>query len=173
MGKTAKREALEEMGIADRVGDSKLDLVLYGLAGARRVLFGGVHSKASLAERVADDVPCSRAMMEAGYASVLWTFDAKDYPPRDLTNRGELGTPDSPTTKRELIERDGAFDAAFVYNTRATPSAPGTKHPVVVSSMMPDEDPLPTYVAKRWREFAEARATPDRTGGGSQPRLGL
>ena len=91
LGKSAKREALEETGIADRIGDSKLDLVLYGLAGDRRVLFGGIHSKASLAERVADDVPCSRAMMAEGFMSVLWTFDAKDYPPRDMTNRGELG----------------------------------------------------------------------------------
>ena len=172
LGKKAKREALEEMRIADRIGDSKLDLVLYGLLDDRRVIFGGIHSKASLAERVADDVPCSRAMMGEGYLSVLWTFDAKDYPPRDLVNRGELGTPESPTTKRELVERDRAFDAAFVYNMRATPSEKGTEHPVIVSSMTYGDDPLPTYVARRWREF-RAGLTPGEKGAPPPTPLGL
>ena len=170
LGRKAKKAALEEIGISDRIGDSKLDLVLYGLVDDRRVLFGGIHSKASLAERVADDVPCSRAMMAEGYVSVLWTFDAKDYPPRDLTNRGELGSPESPTTKRELIERDEAFDAAFVYNTRALPSLNGVDHPVVVSSLRPDDDPLPRYILRRWNEFRDALGA---TGTGERPRTPL
>ena len=172
LGTRAKEEALEEMGIADRVGNSELDLVLYGLLDDRRMIFGGIHSKASLAERPAGDVPCSRAMMGEGYLSVLWTFDAKDDPPRNLINRGELGTPDSPTTKRELVERDRAFDAAFVYNTRATPSEPGTEHPILVSSLKPGDDPLPPYIARRWREF-RAGLTPGEKGAPPPTPLGL
>lgn len=50
----AKAGALAEMGLAGIVGDSKLDVVLYGTSGLSEVLFGGVHCKASLAERVPD-----------------------------------------------------------------------------------------------------------------------
>lgn len=150
----AKELALNEMGIAGRVGKAKLDIALYGLHRGDRVIFGGIHSKASLAERVADDVPCSRAMMEAGLLSVLWTFDAKDYPPRDLTNKGEFGTPETPSTKRDLIERGGAFDVCFSYNTRTLPSnasTPSGKR--IFSSSLRQTDPLPRYVAAFWQRF--------------------
>ncbi|MBE2185403.1 MAG: hypothetical protein IAE99_01350 [Rhodothermales bacterium] len=149
-----KKSALNEMGIAGHVGKAKLDIALYGLHGGRRIIFGGIHSKASLAERVADDVPCSKAMMETGLLSVLWTFDAKDYPPRDLTNRGELGTPQTPSTKRDLIERDGAFDVCFSYNTRTFPSQPNTASGKrIFSSPLLLADPLPGYVSDFWQQF--------------------
>lgn len=60
-------QALHEMGIADRVGNSKLDIAIEGQCeDGRWVIAGGAHSKASIAERIADDVPASRAMMDAG-----------------------------------------------------------------------------------------------------------
>jgi BsaWI restriction endonuclease type 2 len=90
----------------------------------RLVIFGGVHVKASLAERVSDDVPASRAMMGAGYYSPLWTLDVKSFPPPrgDLINRGELGSPANPSVKRGYIEEHGEFDACYSANARSVPS---------------------------------------------------
>lgn len=63
-----KRQAIEAMGLGALVGDSKLDIVLdVQTASGIRQVFGGVHVKASLAERVSDDVPCSRGMMSKGF----------------------------------------------------------------------------------------------------------
>jgi hypothetical protein len=117
-----KRAALAEMGIQGVVGADKLDVGLF-LADTRQV-FGGVHVKASLAERVSDDVPCSRAMMKNGFFSPLWTLDVKSFPPPhgDLVNRGELGTPTTPSEKRKYIELHGDFDHLFSANARTVPS---------------------------------------------------
>ena len=59
--------AFSEMGIVDRVGRSKLDIALIGRCSddTWRV-FGGAHVKASLAERISDDVPASVAMQVKG-----------------------------------------------------------------------------------------------------------
>jgi hypothetical protein len=76
------KAALKELEIDGRVGGSKLDMVLrVRVAEGVWAAFGGVHVKASLAERVSDDVPCSRAMMASGYFSPLWTLDVKSFPP--------------------------------------------------------------------------------------------
>ena len=116
------------MGLTGKVGDSKLDLVLYGNHEGKKVVFRGVHSKASLAERVSDDVPCSEAMMKQGFASFLYTFDSKSFPPPagDLVNRGEMGTKEQPSDKRKYIEEHGSFDACFSYNLRTIPSLEST-----------------------------------------------
>jgi len=45
------------MGLADTVGSAKLDVALYKTSPGSSQIFGGVHVKASLAERVSDDVP--------------------------------------------------------------------------------------------------------------------
>lgn len=123
-----RNEALTEMGIKSLVGDSKLDLALYGTHKGRRVIFGGIHSKSSLAERVSDDVPCSEHMMKKGFTSILFTFDAKSFPPPtgDLKNYGELGTIAEPSDKRKYIEEHGSFDACFSYNLRSVPSGAHT-----------------------------------------------
>jgi hypothetical protein len=59
MSRPKKRGALAAMNIQDVVGSDKLDIALY--LDDTDSIFGGVHVKASLAERVSDDVPCSRA----------------------------------------------------------------------------------------------------------------
>lgn len=120
-----RSEALQYMGIGGEVGDSKLD-VLLSLTdqwGAKSV-FGGVHVKASLAERVSDDVPCSRAMQKRGLFSPLFTLDVKSFPPPhgDLVNRGELGTPAAPSEKRKYVENHGDFDNCYSGNFRSQPS---------------------------------------------------
>jgi len=153
-----KKAALQEMGLVGQVGDSKLDLVLVGTADSgERVVFGGIHAKASLAERVSDDVPCSEAMMRAGYWSCLFTFDAKSFPPPsgDLVNRGELGTEDSPSDKRKYITEHGSFSACVCYNTRSTPSPSITPsgRKIFVSTMRPDDDPLPGLILDAWTDF--------------------
>ncbi len=121
------KAALQEMGIHEEVGGSKLDLSIRTAA----TLIGGIHAKASLAERVSDDVPASTAMMRRGYLSALVTLDVKSFPPswnvsdaRAYQNRGELGTPQQPSDKRMYIESHGSFDLCVSYNTR-TVSSPG------------------------------------------------
>jgi hypothetical protein len=123
-----KVEALEEMGLTGTVGNSKLDVALYTIEGRTRRIFGGVHVKASLAERVSDDVPASRAMMERGFWSPLWTLDVKSFPPPtgDLINRGELGSIAVPSDKRRYVEEHGAFDNCYTANARSRPSGATT-----------------------------------------------
>jgi len=152
-----RKSALKEMCIDGEVGGSKLDIALYGKIGAKRVIFGGIHAKLSLAERVSDDVPCSVAMMKKGMVSYLLTLDAKSFPPPtgDLVNRGELGSMTSPSDKRNYIELHGSFDACFSYNLRTVPSngktASGRK--IYVSTFNPAADRLPAEIVTAWKAF--------------------
>jgi transcriptional regulator with XRE-family HTH domain len=152
-----KAKALQEMGLKGKVGDSKLDVVLYGEDQGRLKLFGGIHCKASLAERVSDDVPCSVAMMRGGYYSVLYTFDSKSFPPPqgDLVNRGELGSHTQPSDKRKYIEEHGSFDACFSYNLRSNPSVLPTRSgkQIYVCSLRPQDDLFPSHVLAAWFRF--------------------
>jgi hypothetical protein len=127
ISKPKKVAALKAMGIAGVVASDKLDVGLF--IDDMDKIFGGVHVKASLAERVSDDVPCSRAMMQNGGFSPLWTLDVKSFPPPhgDLVNRGELGTPDAPTEKRRYVEEHGDFDHLFSGNARTVASKKETK----------------------------------------------
>lgn len=152
-----KASALNEMGIRGKVGGSKLDIALYGTSGDNQIIFGGIHAKASLAERVSDDVPCSEAMMQKGLFSYLVTFDAKSFPPPngDLVNRGELGTLEAPSDKRAYIESHGSFNACFSYNLRTVASGAKTKsgRKIFVSTFNPQIDPLPAEIVKAWSGF--------------------
>src|SRR5229473_1602130 len=80
IGAAERKAALDEMGIAETVGAAKLDMTLHINDQDRWIIFGGIHVKASLAERVSDDIPASRAMMAAGYLSPLWTLECKVFP---------------------------------------------------------------------------------------------
>jgi transcriptional regulator with XRE-family HTH domain len=155
-----RASALGDMAIQSQVGGSKLDLALYGTVDGRKVIFGGIHAKASLAERVSDDVPCSEAMMRNGYCSYLVTLDAKSFPPPkgNLVNIGEFGTPDVPSDKRHYIERHGSFDACFSYNLRTVPSALTTPsgRRIFVSTFNPQTDPLPAAILAAWNSYLGA-----------------
>ncbi|SDE13409.1 BsaWI family type II restriction enzyme [Aquimonas voraii] len=157
-----KNKFLTEMGLADQVaGGSKLDICLYGMGRNGPTPFAGVHAKASLAERVSDDKPCSERMMAAGFKSYLFTFDAKSFPPPtgDLQNLGELGTPSKPSDKRSYIEKHGSFDACFSYNTRTVPSGPATESgKKVYTSRFDDSDALLTTVIDDWRTWRKSRS---------------
>ncbi|HMG74909.1 MAG TPA: BsaWI family type II restriction enzyme [Pyrinomonadaceae bacterium] len=129
IGAAEKKKALADMGIQATVGAAKLDMTLHLDAGQnQRVIFGGVHVKASLAERVSDDIPASRAMMAAGYFSPLWTLDVKSFPPPrgDLINRGEFGSLMTPSEKRRYVEEHGEFHACYTANSRSIPSIAAT-----------------------------------------------
>jgi hypothetical protein len=129
IGAPEKKKALADMGIQATVGAAKLDMTLHLDDGQnQRVMFGGVHVKASLAERVSDDIPASRAMMAAGYFSPLWTLDVKSFPPPrgDLINRGEFGSLTTPSEKRRYIEEHGEFHACYTANSRSIPSLAAT-----------------------------------------------
>ena len=145
------------MGLTGKVGDSKLDVALYGRIDNRFLIFGGVHSKASLAERVSDDVPCSEAMMRKGFKSFLYTFDSKSFPPPhgDLINRGKLGRHEQPSDKRKYIEEHGSFDACFSYNLRSNPSKGDTSSgkKIYVCSLKKDEDVFPDHIIDAWKQF--------------------
>jgi hypothetical protein len=162
-GKRAS-EVMTEMGIADRVGRSKLDVALEGICddGAYRV-FGGVHVKSSVAERIQDDVPASLAMMAAGYWSGFFTLDAKAFPPPhgDGVVRGELGLRSNPegALKRNYFEREGQFDNCYSYNLRTLPSVGETlsgKKIYVLSFSTPKPDQFMQDVIERWRQVKES-----------------
>jgi len=150
-----RNKFLIEMGLADQIaGRSKLDICLYGTGMQGLTPFGGVHSKASLAERVSDDKPCSEKMMASGFKSYLFTFDAKSFPPPtgNLENLGELGTLERPSDKRGYIEVHGSFDACFSYNSRTTPSGKRTQSgKKIYTSHFDQEDAFVKTVISDWR----------------------
>lgn len=160
ISKANKEEALSMLGLSDEVGGSKLDIALYGHHDGYDYIFGGIHVKASLAERVSDDVPCSEAMMKKGFSSYLFTLDAKSFPPPqgDLINRGELGSEASPSDKRKYIEEHGSFDACFSYNIRTNPSGSTTKSgkKIYASTFDPKQDPLPKIIITSWKKFKKS-----------------
>ena len=145
------KKAFELMGISGKVGDSKLDIAIIknytgGLLSIKNGnLVGGIHAKASLAERVSDDVPTSAEMMKHGYLSYLFTLDVKSFPisetvpeSRAYINKGELGTPTSPTDKRKYIEEHGSFNACFSLNMRTIPSPSKTLSGKMIYTIQPD-----------------------------------
>ena len=69
-------------GLNTNIRSTKVDLFLEGNTPYGWAVFGSIHVKASIAERIQDDVPASRAFMDAGFVSVVLTMDAKSYPLR-------------------------------------------------------------------------------------------
>lgn len=122
-----KERLLSTVRIRDRLESDKIDVLLTDGAGDAERFFGVVHVKASFAERRTDDVPMSRALIKAGYASPLWTMDCKSFPSVKPINRGELGEAlcrggDARSAKRKDIEKDGYFSACFSYNQNTLPT---------------------------------------------------
>lgn len=108
---------------------TKVDLFLEGQTIDGWGIFGAAHVKASIAERIQDDVPASRVLMGAGLMSIALTMDAKSYPPPhgNCVNYGELGGRsrgvEKERLKRNYVEVDGQFDGLFSFNLR-TPESP-------------------------------------------------
>ena len=108
---------------------TKVDLFLEKETTEGWRIFGAAHVKASIAERIQDDVPASQAFMAAGLVSIALTMDAKSFPPPhgDCVNYGELGGRSigvkKDRLKRNYVEVNGQFDGLFSFNLR-TPESP-------------------------------------------------
>ena len=133
LSKSSAEKALKEMKLTGKIEPSKMDIAIEGncdLQANEWRIFGVVHAKTSLAERIKDDAPASRIIMEHGFISVAATLDSKSFPPPhgDGINHGELGGRTFASglkenqPKRNYFERDGDFTSGYSYNLRTPPS---------------------------------------------------
>ena len=131
-------QALEEMGMKGTIAPSKMDIAIQGNCGsaeAKWKIFGVIHAKTSIAERIKDDAPASKFIMDKGFMSVLATLDSKSFPPPhgDGVNHGELGgrtfgqNRNGPQPKRDYFEVDGDFHFGYSFNLRTPPTVGETK----------------------------------------------
>lgn len=157
-------QLLLKLGITD-TKSTKVDLFLEGQRKEKWLVFGAAHVKSSIAERIQDDVPASRAFMERGLLSIALTMDAKSYPPPhgNCINYGELGGRslgiEKERLKRNYIETAGQFDALFSFNLRTPPSAeqtPSGKHIYTMSLHDKQPDQLVSFLAENWRAHISA-----------------
>ena len=78
----SRRTDAVAFGLVKRgLGSAKTDLVLEGSHAGKLHKFGVIHCKASIAERLTDDVPVSKALMRQGVWSAIATMDAQMFPP--------------------------------------------------------------------------------------------
>jgi hypothetical protein len=123
-------DLLSKLGFRGEIKKDKIDCVIEQFINSDWAMVAGVHIKASLAERIQDDVPASLALMKKKLLSIVVTLDSKSYPPPhgNGVNYGELGgrswadDKDKSRIKRQYIEEDGQFDALFSFNLRTPPS---------------------------------------------------
>jgi hypothetical protein len=134
LSKSSAQKALKEMKLDGKIEPSKMDIAIEGncdLQGNEWRIFGVIHGKTSLAERIKDDAPASRVIMEHGFISIAATLDSKSFPPPhgDGVNHGELGGRTFASglkenqPKRNYFEKDGDFTNGYSYNLR-TPESP-------------------------------------------------
>lgn len=140
---------------------SKVDLFIEGkLPSNNWLIFGAAHVKSSIAERIQDDAPASRKLMDAGLISIALTMDAKSYPPPHgpCINFGELGGRsegvEKERIKRDYVERSGQFDALFSFNLRTPASAgdtPSGKRIFRLGLADAQPDALVQFLTEAWR----------------------
>lgn len=158
-----RRHYIAQLAVADRLEADKMDVLLLGDNNGESRCFGVVHVKASFAERRTDDVPMSKALVDAGYCSPLWTMDCKSTPGGEPVNRGELGAPmadgaDKRSAKRKDIEDDGYFSACFSYNCRTRPTPPNqpARGRIYVCDFSdPSEDAFARFVVNGWKRVRD------------------
>ncbi len=147
-------------GLGPEAVPDKADVMLYGTYQGATALLGVVHVKASFAERRTDDVPMSRALIQAGFFSPLWTLDGKAHPSPEPINSGELGAvltpgvPDGRSDKRKDFEVQGSFTACFSYNTRTLPTPVGQADvaaPIVVCDFSNPDDAFSQAIIAAWQ----------------------
>ncbi len=156
---------MSELGIAETRA-TKVDLFLEGRHDDHWRIFGVAHVKSSIAERIQDDVPASRAFMERDLLSIALTMDAKSYPPPhgNCVNYGELGGRslgiEKERIKRGYIEVGGQFDGLFSFNLRTPPSEPKTpsgKRIYTMSLHDRSPDQLVKFLVEKWRSHTAER----------------
>lgn len=122
---------IERFGLTGVIAPSKIDIAIQGLCDdGLWHTFGIIHAKTSIAERVQDDAPASRAIIDKGFVSILATLDVKAFPPPhgDGVNRGELGMGNAVgkvMPKRNYVEVTGDFTNLYSFNLRS-PESPET-----------------------------------------------
>ena len=141
---------------------TKIDLFLEGNIKGDWHVFGAAHVKASIAERIQDDVPASLAFMNANLISIALTMDAKSYPPPhgDCINYGELGGRsigvEKEKLKRNYVENSGQFDGLFSFNLR-TPSSrentPSGKRIYTMSLSEKQPDQFVVFLKENWQSY--------------------
>lgn len=158
-----KHEILKKVKVKERLEADKIDVILTGRKDGEELFFGVVHVKASFAERRTDDVPMSKALVEAGYCSPLWTMDCKSTPANKPVNRGELGVTlqaekDSRSAKRKDIEEDAYFSACFSYNrnTAPTPLGQNAKARIFSCDFKSADDAFSQFILTAWQRFCSA-----------------
>lgn len=157
-----KRALASQFKVDGRLETDKIDVVLAGLKRGRRIPFGAVHVKASIAERRTDDVPLSDALVKAGYTSPMWTMDCKSTPAALPMNKGEMGAalrpgePDKRSAKRKDVEVDGFFSACFSYNrnTIPTPAGKQCKARIYGCDFSNVNDLFSRFIVNAWKAFA-------------------
>lgn len=156
----AEQLLAQATGVTERLEADKLDLALTGMVKGQETFFGAVHVKASFAERRTDDVPMSKALVDAGFVSPLWTMDCKATPSAKPVNKGELGKVKEPdkdrrSAKRKDIEDDGYFSGCFSYNlnTAPTPAAQQAVARVFVSDFSNPDDSFSRFIRAEWARF--------------------
>lgn len=154
-----KERLLKQLKISERLEADKVDVLITGEHKGVTHCFGVVHVKASFAERRTDDVPMSKALVDAGYVSPLWTMDCKSTPSAIPENRGELGdtkdaNSDPRSAKRKDIEDDGYFSACFSYNrnTKPTPAGQKAKAKVIVCDFRSPDDAFSQFIIQSWQK---------------------
>lgn len=160
---------LAQANVSDRLEADKADILLTGKIKGKEVFFGVVHVKASFAERRTDDVPMSKALVDGGYVSPLWTLDCKSTPSEKPFNKGELGVAkssgkDRRSAKRKDIEDDGYFSSCFSYNknTIPTPSNQQSKAKIFVCDFNDvSKDVFYKFIVERWNHFSAAYSDKD------------
>jgi len=149
-------------GIGADIRSTKVDLFLEGNHNENWIIFGAVHVKSSIAERIQDDVPASLAFMSRGLLSIALTMDAKSYPPPhgDCVNYGELGGRsvgiEKARIKRDYVEEHGQFDGLFSFNLRTPASGGATPSAKQIYSMSlhePQPDQLVRFLSEWWDRY--------------------
>lgn len=143
---------------------TKIDVFIEAVSNGEWQVFGAAHVKASIAERIQDDVPASNTFMDKGLVSIAVTMDAKSYPPPhgDCTNYGELGGRSANVPKdrikRDYVEVNGQFDGLFSYNLRTPPSphyTPSGKRIYTLSLSEPQPDQLVSFLIRKWADYSK------------------
>jgi hypothetical protein len=124
-----------------RPKDIDMFLQAIGPTGAPKI-FAALFPKVSYAERIRADEPASRALMSKGLWSATVTLDA----------RGELGSEDAPSVKRQTINA-GGFDACYSFNHQTL--AGGRIHVVDYGQKGRRNNPLVGGTIRAWRDRAE------------------
>lgn len=130
------RKLMKSLGLVLRAKD--VDMFLQGIREDGTVaIFGALFPKTSYAERIRADEGASRSLMAKGLWSATVTLDA----------RGELGTEERPSVKRDTINR-GAFHACYSFNDE---TKPGPRIHLVHCNDRGLSNPLVRDVVDEWR----------------------